>query len=298
MNFPEVSMVSYKIAGIGEILFDIFGQSEKLGGAPINFAYHASAFGALGIAVSSVGNDRRGRKALDELKKKDGGVDCISIDEHHPTGYVVASLDEQGIASYEFPDDVAWDHLSLNRRALSIAPELDAVCFGSLAQRSAVSRQAILRFLAQTSDRALKIFDINLRQNFYSKHTIIEPLQIADVLKLNQEELPVLAAMLDISGGDDTILEAVVKGFGLQLAVLTRGSRGSLLVSQQDSAEHPGFTPTQIADTVGAGDSFTAMVAIGMLNGEDLQTISERANRVAAYVCSQTGAMPDIPKIH
>jgi fructokinase len=287
-------MASYKIAGVGEILFDIFGETEELGGAPINFVYHASALGAVGMAVSTVGNDRRGRRAIDELQKRGLDVGCISIDERHPTGYVEARLDEKGIASYEFPDDVAWDHLSLNRRALEIAPALDAVCFGSLAQRSPVSRQAIRRFLAKTSTNTLKIYDINLRQNFYTRDTIIESLELADIVKLNEEELPVMAGMLDISGKDGAMLEAVVKRFGLKLAVLTRGGRGSLLVSPEESSQHSGFTPTQIADTVGAGDSFTAVVAIGLLDGEDLQTINARANRVAAYVCSRTGAMPDL----
>lgn len=287
-------MAPYKIAGIGEILFDIFGETEELGGAPINFAYHASALGAVGIAVSTVGNDRRGRRAIDELKKRGLEVDCISIDERHPTGYVEASLDEKGIASYEFPYDVAWDHLSLNKRALDIVPELDAVCFGTLAQRSPGSRRAIRRFLAKTSTHALKIYDINLRRNFYTRNTITESLELADIVKLNEDELPVMAGMLDISGEDGTMLDAVVKRFRLRLAVLTRGGRGSLLVSPEGRSEHQGFTPTHIADTVGAGDSFTAVVTIGLLEGQDLQTINARANRVAAYVCSRTGAMPDL----
>lgn len=291
-------MASYKIAGIGEILFDIFGETEELGGAPINFVYHASALGAVGIAVSSVGKDRRGRMAIDELKKRGLDVDCINIDERHPTGFVQASLDERGIASYEFPDDVAWDHLSLNRRSLEVAPQLDAVCFGSLAQRSPVSRQTIRRFLAKTSTNTLKIYDINLRQNFYTRTTVIESLELADIVKLNEEELPVMAEMLDISGEDGTMLEVVVNRFRLKLAVLTRGGRGSLLVSPKDSSQHPGFTPTQIADTVGAGDAFTAVVTIGLLNREDLQTINTRANRVAAYVCSRTGAMPDLSEAY
>jgi fructokinase len=290
-------MASYKIAGIGEILFDIFGETEELGGAPVNFVYHASALGAGGIAVSTVGNERRGRKAIDELKQRGLDVDCISIDEHHPTGFVEASLDDQGVASYEFPDDVAWDHLSLNRRALEIAPRLDAVCFGSLAQRSPVSRQAIRRFLAKTSTNALKIYDINLRQHFYTRNTIIESLELADMVKLNEEELPVMAGMLGITGNDGEMLETVVKRFGLKLAVLTRGGQGSLLVSSKESSEHAGFTPAQIVDTVGAGDSFTAVVTIGLLDGEDLQTINARANRVAAYVCSRTGAMPDLSEL-
>jgi fructokinase len=289
-------MASYQIAGIGEILFDIFGEAEELGGAPINFAYHASALGAKGVAVSSIGNDRRGRKVIDELKKRGLGVDCISIDDHHPTGYVEAGLDDHGIASYQFPDDVAWDHLQLNRRAMEIAPRLDAVCFGTLAQRSPVSRRSIRRFLSHTSTHALKIYDINLRQDFYTPDLIIDSLQLADIVKFNDAELPVLADILGICGEDETMLEAVVNRFGLKLAVLTRGGRGSLLVSPEQSSQHPGLPPPQIADTVGAGDSFTAVVTIGLLNGEDLQAINVRANRVAAYVCAQTGAMPDLSR--
>jgi fructokinase len=290
-------MASYKIAGIGEILFDIFGETEALGGAPVNFVYHASALGAAGMAVSAIGNDRRGRKALDELKKRGLDIGCISIDDRHPTGYVEASLDDRGIATYDFPDDVAWDHLSLNQRALEIASELDAVCFGSLAQRSPVSRRAIQRFLSKTSTRALKIFDINLRQDFYTPDTIIDSLELADIVKLNEDEMHVMGEILGISGEDGTMLEAVVNRFHLKLAVLTRGDRGSLLVSGGQRSQHPGFPPPRIADTVGAGDSFTAVVAIGLLNGEDLQTINARANRVAAYVCTQTGAMPDISEL-
>ncbi|MGD9009788.1 MAG: PfkB family carbohydrate kinase, partial [Desulfobacteraceae bacterium] len=255
------------------------------------------ALGAGGLAVSTVGNDRRGRKAIDELKKRGLDVECISIDEQHPTGYVEARLDDRGIATYKFPDDVAWDHLSLNRRALEIAPKLDAVCFGTLAQRSPVSRQAIRRFLAKTSARALKIYDINLRQTFYTQDTIIESLELADMVKLNEEELPVMAGMLGITGKDGEMLETVVKRFGLKLAVLTRGGRGSLLVSPEERSQHSGFAPTHIADTVGAGDSFTAVVAIGLLDGDDLETINARANRVAAYVCSRTGAMPDLSEL-
>jgi fructokinase len=287
-------MASYNIAGIGEILFDIFGETEELGGAPVNFAYHASALGAIGIAVSCVGNDRRGRRAIDLLKKRGLGVDCIAIDPGRPTGYVEARLDDKGVATYEFPDDVAWDHLTLNPRALAIAPQLDAVCFGSLAQRSPASRQAIQRFLSRTPTRALKIFDINLRQDFYTRETIVESLELADMVKLNDEELTVAADMLKISGEQGELLDTVVKRFHLKLAVLTRGDRGSLLVSPEGSSQHPGFAPARIADTVGAGDSFTAAVAIGLLQGQNLNTINKRANDIASYVCSQNGAMPDL----
>jgi fructokinase len=287
-------MGSYKIAGIGEILFDIFRESEELGGAPVNFVYHASALGAEAFAISCVGDDRRGRKAIDLLKKRGVDVGCITIDEHHPTGYVEACLDDKGIASYEFPSDVAWDHLSLNQQALAVAPQLDAVCFGTLAQRSPVSRKAIRCFLAKTPTNTLKIYDINLRQDFYIRETIVESLELADMVKLNDEELAVAAEMLKISGGHHKVLETVVKRFGLKLAVLTKGGRGSLLVSSEGNSQHPGFAPAQIADTVGAGDSFTAAVAIGLLQGQDLQTINDRANQIASYVCSQKGAMPDL----
>ena len=280
------------IVGIGEILFDILGESEELGGAPANFAYHVNKLGAEGQAISAVGDDPRGQTALEELRKRNLSTDYITILEGIQTGFVEATLDESGIASYMFPSNIAWDHLHLNRKTVRIAPKVSAVCFGSLAQRSEPSRKAIHRFLELAPKTALKVFDLNLRQSFYSLDIIQQSLQYADIIKLNDEELPVLAKMLGLTGEDRAVLTALVINHGLQLAMLTRGNNGSLLVSPNGYSDHPGITVEKVVDTIGAGDAFTASTVVSLLEAHDLQTVNEKANTLAAQVCSHKGAMP------
>lgn len=280
------------IVGIGEILFDILGESEELGGAPANFAYHVNKLGAKGYAVSTIGSDPRGVKALEELRRRNLSTDCITVIEGAETGYVRATLDTEGIATYTFPDDIAWDRLVLNESALAIAGQSAGVCFGSLAQRSASSRREIYRFLDLTPMDALKVFDLNLRQTFFSRDIILQSLDYADILKLNDDELPVLAGMLDIYGSDRELLASLVKGFELKLAALTRGGQGSLLVSPEGYSDHPGVKMDRVVDTIGAGDAFTAATVISLLHGERLDIVNDKANRVAALVCGEKGAMP------
>ncbi|WP_034641181.1 PfkB family carbohydrate kinase [Desulfovibrio inopinatus] len=281
------------LIGLGEVLWDVLADHEEIGGAPINFAYHANALGAKGIPVSTIGNDARGRRALDELQKRHLATAAIAVDPDHPTGYVPATVDEHGVATYVFPDDVAWDHLRLNDQALTIAEQADVVCFGILAQRSAASRQAIHQFL-DIAHHATVFFDINLRQHFYTQEHIETSLKRAHVLKLNDAEFPVLRAMFDLPENEHEGLTNLVKRFDLKLAALTRGAHGSLLVAPSDSNEHPGVA-TDVVDTIGAGDSFTASLALGLLLGHDLATINDHANRLAAFVCRSHGAMPTVP---
>ncbi len=288
-------MTAFTVAGIGEILFDVLDDTEELGGAPINFTYHANALGAKGYAISTIGNDSRGKRALAELRQRRLCTELITVTDSYDTGYVLARLDEQGVASYHFPDDIAWDHLTCNRQAVTVAQDLDGVCFGSLAQRSPDSRGEIVRLLEQTPEKTLKVFDINLRQDFYSESVITSSLGYADVVKLNDEELPILARMLRLAGTERDVLTALVAKYNLRLAALTRGAQGSLLVAADGYSDHPGVPPTRLVDTIGAGDSFTAATVIGLLRGEDIDTINARANKVAAYVCSQKGAMPPMP---
>ncbi|MGW8192994.1 MAG: PfkB family carbohydrate kinase, partial [Desulforhopalus sp.] len=200
-----------------------------------------------------------------------------------------------GVATYEFPDDVAWDHLFLDQPALSLVGKVDAVCFGTLGQRSASARKMIFTFLQATRPDALKIFDLNLRQHFYSTEIIENSLDIADVLKLNDDELARLAVMHSLHGDEGSLLGKLLKKFNLQLAVLTRGEGGSLLVSPTEVSNHDGYA-TDIVDTIGAGDSFTAATALGLLRKNSLPAINDHANRVAAFVCSQKGAMPVLPE--
>lgn len=284
------------IAGIGEILFDVFNDSEELGGAPINFAYHVNRLGAQGYAISTIGDDPRGKKALAELKLRQLSTECITVSNEYQTGYVQAYLDEAGVATYEFPDDIAWDHLTLNSRAKELASQVDAVCFGSLVQRSEGSRKTLMDFLAMVPEKAVKVFDLNLRQNFYSLEVVLQSLNHSDILKLNDDELPVLMKMLEVQGDEQSALQQIVEKHDLRLAALTRGGNGSLLVSSNTVADHPGVKTEKIADTIGAGDAFTAATVIGLLKGYDLETVNEKANRVAAWVCSEKGAMPMMPE--
>ena len=287
-------MGTLKAAGIGELLWDVLPDQEKLGGAPVNFAYHFSGLGGEGIAISTIGADARGNKALRELQKHGVQTDGISRTGEYPTGYVNAGIDSDGVASYSFPDDVAWDHLEVNEFALQALSGLNCVCFGTLAQRGAGTRTTIHNFVGSCPAETLKIYDINLRQDFYSKKIIEQSLELCNVIKLNDDELLLLSEMFDLSGKDSDRLSSLLHRFQLELAILTRGKAGSCLLTPGRRSEHPGIR-TEVVDTIGAGDSFTAAAAFGMLSGEDLDKINDTANRVAAFVCSRPGAMVPIP---
>lgn len=288
-------MKKFTIAGIGELLWDVLPEVEVIGGAPVNFAYHVTALGAKGIPVSTIGNDVRGSKALEELQKRGVNTSAISMTEDFATGYVTATLDSEGKASYNFPDDVAWDHLRINEYAENLSNVLDAVCFGSLAQRSEHSRRAIYGFLDTLGKETVRVFDINLRQEFYSEKVIVNSLKRTDILKLNEEELPILAELIDLNGPSDKWLQVLVEKYHLQMVILSRGGSGSLLLTPTSSSDHPGVV-THVNDTIGAGDSFTAAATIGFLQGLPLNETNENANRIAAYVCSRRGGMPPMPE--
>lgn len=288
-------MKQYTIAGIGELLWDVLPDGEVIGGAPVNFAYHVSALGAKGIPITTIGGDARGQKALAELQKRGIDIAAIAISDEYPTGYVSVVLDKEGKASYLFPDELAWDHLLINDYAARLNTRLDAICFGSLAQRSERSRQVIYEYLNSLRPETVKVFDINLRQDFYSGQVIENSLAQADILKLSEEELPVLADLLALQESSDTWLQVLIKRYDLAMAILSRGDKGSLLLTPDNYSEHPGIV-TQVEDTIGAGDSFTAATIIGYLRGLPLDEINEQANRVAAYVCSQQGGMPHLPE--
>ena len=291
----ENAMKKYTIAAIGEILWDVLPSAEILGGAPVNFAYHVTALGARGIPISTVGDDPRGARAIDQLRGRGVETAGISVAEGRPTGYVDISLDGEGVAAYRFPPEVAWDHLQVNDFARGLQDTFDAVCFGTLAQRSAASRQTIRAYLDGLRPGTVRVYDVNLRQDFYSKKTVESSLARADIVKLNDAELPVMAALLGLGKGDERLLlKGLLEGFGLSLAILTRGGRGSLLMTPAEFSAHPGIA-AEIADTIGAGDAFTAAATLGWLGKMDLDAINDTANRLAAYVCSRQGAMPDIP---
>ena len=279
--------------GLGEILWDVLPDKKLLGGAPANFAYHFSSLGGLGFPVSRIGNDELGQQALDVLHEHKISTDHISIDPSHSTGTVDATIDEQGVATYSFPDDVAWDFLSFGPETQELATTVDTICFGTLAQRSPHSRKSVQDLLRE-APQALKIFDINLRQFFYTAELIHESLTLADVLKINDDELRIASNMLSLPSAEKEALRALQEKYDLKLAVLTRGSEGSLILSTDSHSELPG-SPSKVVDTIGAGDSFTAAMALAMLRGCNLNEINEYATRIAAHVCGQAGAMPVMP---
>jgi len=284
----------FVLVGLGEILWDMLPEGKQLGGAPANFAYHAQALGGQGVVVSCVGNDELGREIFSCLDELELDRQYISVDSSHPTGTVTVELDEDGKPDYIIHENVAWDYIPSNPALLSLAAKTNAVCFGSLCQRSPVSQKTIGSFLATTSTDCIRVFDINLRQSYFNREIINTMLELSNVLKLNDEELAVVANLLGITGSEIDILSQLTERYGLHLIALTRGASGSRLYAQGEDSNHQGF-PAQIADTVGAGDSFTAAMTLGLLNSKNLDTINEYANRVASFVCSQSGATPKLP---
>ena len=275
--------------GIGEVLWDVFPGSRRLGGAPANFAFHVSRLGCRGAVVSRVGDDLLGREALSRL---DGlGVDRsrVQMDPVLPTGSVTVTVDAQGLPAYAIQGGVAWEALQCPDTLSSLAPEADAICFGTLASRGERTLETIKRFLEAASPRCLKIFDVNLRQPLPPPERVRALLERSDVLKVNAEELPIVAELCGIAGDP---LAGLWSRFSLKLLAVTLGSQGSLLCTAAERREEPGL-PVQVLDTVGAGDAFTAALAAGLMQGADLRTIHRRAARLSAFVCTQEGATPE-----
>src|ERR1700686_1743551 len=288
------------IVGIGEVLWDLLLTGPQLGGAPANFAYHAAALGAEAHVITRVGNDDLGRKILrrfSDMGLQHSDVQSnVQVDERAPTGTASVTLSGDGLAHFAVQENVAWDFLDATPEALTLVNEAHAVCFGSLAQRSEPSRNAIQQLVESTSNDALRVFDVNLRRPFYTRDVIERSLQLANVLKLNDDELPSLAAMFNLTGSTEKQIECLAQIFSLQVVALTRGPNGSLLYQTNarrwsDCASRP----VTIVDTVGAGDSFTAALVLGLLCKMDLDEINSIANEVARYVCSQPGATPPLP---
>lgn len=284
------------IVGLGEILWDVFAQGPRFGGAPANFACSAAGLGGQRNDVwmaSGVGKDELGPRAIEALREHGVDTSCVA-DLDKPTGQVLVELDEQGRASYEFAVDTAWDNLQWSREWEQLAACADAVCFGTLGQRSDCSRETIQRFVAATPPSALRIFDVNLRRPFVRDDVIVESLKLANVLKLNDEELPVVGELCGLSGTDSQVLQGLARQFDLRLVALTRGPRGAVLIRGEEMSEQA-VAETQVVDTVGAGDAFTAALTVGLLEGGELDAINRWACQVASYVCSQSGATPRIP---
>ena len=293
------------VIGLGEALFDCLPTGRKLGGAPANFAFHASQFGLNSCAVSAIGNDELGREIIDILTS--AGLRYQLPRVAYPTGTVQVTLSGAGIPQYDICQGVAWDNIPYTEEIAALAPDTIAVCFGSLAQRNGVSRATIQAFLDAMPADSLRVFDINLRQNWYSKEVIEQSLQRCNVLKINDEELDVVAPMLlDVATTEGKLIaedeakatavcHQLIERYGLKMLILTCGATCSYVFSPSDMSKQ--LTPkVQVADTVGAGDSFTAAFVAQILLGKSMQEAHEMAVRVSAFVCTQAGAMPILPK--
>ncbi len=283
------------IVGLGELLWDLLPAGRQLGGAPANFAYFSNLLGDRGVVAGRVGDDELGREAAARLRQLGSSTDYLQFDPAHPTGTVRVAVDAAGQPLFDIAEPVAWDFLQWTPAWKQLAEEADAVCFGSLAQRSPGSRQTIQQFLRSTRPQALRVFDVNLRQRFYSAEVLAASLAMAQVIKLNHDELPVVARLLGIPfGSERTAADALLRPYQAKLVCVTRGGCGSLLLSAQGADEHPGFR-VPVADTVGAGDAFTAALVHYYLLGASLVEMNESANRIGAWVASQVGATP-MPK--
>lgn len=284
-----------KVVGLGEVLWDLLPHGACLGGAPANFAYITTLMGDQGIVASCVGEDSRGLEALRKLEERGLDIDHVQTDREHPTGTVKVDLDGNGQARFEFEPQVAWDFLHWTLDWQHLAQNADAVCFGSLAQRSEASRSTIHKFLAAASPDTLKVFDVNLRQSFYSRDVLAESMKLADIVKLNDDELPRILKLCELPHKDElSSAQSLMREFDLEVLCVTRGGRGSLLVRDDEVSEHTGFK-VRVADTVGSGDAFTAGLVHEYLHGASLDLMNEVANLVGAWVASEVGAMP-MPK--
>lgn len=283
---------SYNIVGLGELLWDVFPKGKELGGAPANFAYMTSLLGDHGIVASRVGSDALGRTAGRRLERIGLRSKFLQIDTQHPTGIAKVDVDPAGQPTFKIVEDVAWDFFEWTPEWQKLASTADAVCFGSLAQRSPQSRATIRSFLQEVGRGTTRIFDVNLRQNFYSAEILSDSLKLTDIVKFNQDELPTAVKALGGTFTDEERSSKWIRDtFGLRLVCVTRGSKGSLLVGPNEINQHSGVRVV-VADTVGSGDAFTAALVYHYLRHGSLATMNEAANRMGAWVASQTGATP------
>ena len=280
------------VVGIGEILWDVFPERKVLGGAPANFAYHVSQLGYDGYAVSAIGKDSLGEEIISQLdeKKLNYLIDVVDFQ----TGTVNVTLNSHGEPQYVISENVAWDYIPFTEQVRGLAARTQTVCFGSLAQRNTISREMIRNYLAAMPEDSLKIFDINIRQHYYSKALIHESLQIANILKINDEEITLVSKLYEWKTDEQTVCKRLIDAYNLDIVILTKGAAGSSVITGNMTS----FLDTPIVDvvdTVGAGDAFTAAFVSALLHAGDIPAAHQLAVEVAAFVCTQHGAMPELP---
>jgi len=289
------------ILGVGELLWDLLPAGPHLGGAPANFAVMAGRLGNHAAILSRIGRDDLGRNAVDILDPLPADTSFLEVDPVHETGKVTVALNN-GQPQFTIHQPSAWDFLELSDDWVQLAERADAICFGSLAQRAHESRQTIQTLAAQASSSCIRIFDVNLRAPFFSGEVIQESLELATVMKMNDAEVPQVLTLLGLPEFEGAPQDQLRLGAQrlldefptLQMVAVTRGANGSLLVARDEWNEHPGY-PVKVADTIGAGDSFTAAIAHYLLRGADLATLNEAGNRWGGWMATQSGGMPVLP---
>ncbi|MDD3721767.1 MAG: carbohydrate kinase [Lutibacter sp.] len=280
----------FNIIGIGELLWDMLPNGKELGGAPANFAYHTNFFDANSTIISALGNDENGKEIYSLLNERNLKYSINTV--NYPTGWVSVKLNN-GIPEYIIHENVAWDFISLKDEIIPVLQKADAICFGTLSQRSEVAFKTIHRAINLVPKMALKILDVNLRQSYYTKKILEESLKCANVVKLNDEERVVLSEMFRLSTAQDEACKQLLNKFNLKLLALTKGIEGSVLYTSNEISSYP--TPkVAVVDTIGAGDSFTASMVVGLLSGKPLKQIHKEASQHAAKVCMYKGATPKL----
>jgi len=288
-------MKDKKIVGIGEIVWDMLPAGKQLGGAPLNFAYMAKELGATSYAISAIGRDALGDETYGKLSGI--GVNMTSLQRNDlPTGRVLVTIDGEGIPQYEIIENVAWDAIECSQKELDLVSDADAICWGSLAQRSEKSKLSILRMLNVASEDCLKVFDINIRQHYGRKDIVEESLKRADILKLNDDELIQVSDMFGIPGKDCTVIDSLIKMFNLKEIIYTQGALCSSVYDGNGLSSRIMTPKVFVADTVGAGDSFTAAYIVSRLNGKDVMSAHQTAVEISAFVCTQHGAINPLPE--
>jgi len=291
------SLSPFRIAGLGEVLWDCFPDVKRPGGATSNAAFQATQLGADGLVVSRVGEDKDGQCLIEFLNQQGLSTAAIQFDPRHPTGTVTVDVSDSGHPDYIIHEDVAWDWLEFTRPLADLAAMLDGVCFGSLAQRSPASRDAILQFLCGTPDECLIVFDVNIRQEFYDRISIERSLQVANILKLNSDEVTLLNSLLELGLRQESpdlereFASRIRRDFEVDLVCITRAEEGCFAANDDDEVDLRGIQ-VDVADAVGAGDAFTAALLVSQLEGWPLESSARFANQVGALVASKPGAMP------
>lgn len=281
----------FLIVGLGEVLWDLLPDGKQLGGSPANVAYYAQLLGGTGAVISAAGRDPLGRGLLSSLEGRGLSTRYISEDASRPTGVVSITLTDRGQPAYVIDEDVAWDHIPFNDASADLARNADAICFGTMASRNPHSQACIQKLLDTAMPGCLRVFDVNLREQYYSRELLETLLEHTEVLKLNEDELPVITGLLNISGSTKERMEALLNRYALDAVALTRAARGSVLLTPGMLEVHHGVRVDGVVDTVGAGDAYTAVLVTGLLHEWPVEEISDRANQLAAQVCMHAGAI-------